>query len=262
MTRLFLAVLLLASSAACRGQAPDNAALKREIDALKSDQAAMRKEMEGVKALLQRMLSQADGKAGPEGKEVNLAGLPAMGDPKATITVVEYSDYQCPFCGRYFAQTLPEIRKNYVQTGKVRYLFSNFPLDSIHPQAFKAHEAAACAGDQGKYWDMHTQLFNNQRSLSVPQLESYASKLGMDMSAYKSCMEGAKYAAKVRADFAAAASLGIEGTPTFIIGRAGAGDAKMVAAKVLVGAQSFEAFKEAIDSLLGTPKAPAMKDRQ
>lgn len=263
MMKHFLVGVLLLSSAACRGQSqPDAAAMRKEIDALKADQAAMRKELDGMKSVLQRMISEMQGKAGPEGKEISLTGLPAMGDPKASITIVEYSDYQCPFCGRYFTQTLPEVRKSLVQTGKVRYLFSNFPLDSLHPQAFKAHEAAACAGDQGKYWEMHTQLFNNQRALAVPQLESYASKIGLDMGAYKVCMAANKFANKVRSDFSAAAGLGIEGTPTFLIGKTNAGDTKMVAVKVLVGAQPFEAFRDAVDSLMGVPKPPALKDRQ
>lgn len=261
--RLFVPMVLAFALVLTGQAAPDVAALKKEIDALKADQAALRKEVQELKSVLDPVLTQLIAKAGPLGKEVALAGLPAMGNAKAEVTVIEYSDYQCPFCLRYFSQTWPEVRKSYVETGKVRYLFSNFPLDSIHPQSFKAHEAAACAGDQGKYWEMHTQLFNNQRALLPAQLEKYAANIGLDVTAYKSCMESAKHAAKVRQDFSFAEGLGIEGTPTFVIGRAGTGDSKMKAVKVLVGAQPFNAFKEAIDAVLNEPPAAAaLKDRQ
>jgi protein-disulfide isomerase len=258
----FLLPLILALAVMLTAQAaPDAAALKKEIDALKADQAALRKEVQELKSVLDPVLTQLIAKAGPLGKEVPLAGLPTMGNAKAEVTLIEYSDYQCPFCERYFLQTWPAIRKNYVDTGKIRYMFSNFPLDSIHPQAFKAHEAAACAGDQGKYWEMHIQLFSNQRALLPPQLEKYAANIGLNVGAYKSCVESSKYAAKVRHDFDAAANLGVEGTPTFVIGRAGTADSKMKAVKVLVGAQTFDTFKEAIDAVLSEPAAAALKDR-
>ena len=257
-----LPFVLLASAMGLIAQAmPDAAALKKEIDALKAEQTALRKELQELKSVLDPVLTQLIAKAGPLGKEVPLAGLPAMGNAKAEVTLIEYSDYQCPFCARYFQQTFPDIRKQFVETGKIRYMFSNFPLDSIHPQAFKAHEAAACAGDQGKYWEMHTQLFNNQRALLPAQLEKYAANIGMNVDTYKACVGSSKYAAKVRQEFNTAASLGIEGTPTFVIGRAGTGDTKMKASKVLVGAQSFETFKEAIDALLNEPATAVLKDR-
>ena len=257
LSLMFLASTLLLTAQA----APDTAALKKEIDALKAEQAALRKELQELKSVLDPVLTQLIAKAGPLGKEVPLAGLPAMGNAKAEVTLIEYSDYQCPFCARYFQQTFPDIRKNYVETGKIRYMFSNFPLDSIHPQAFKAHEAAACAGDQSKYWEMHTQLFSNQRALLPAQLEKYAANIGMDVAIYKACVASSKHAAKVRQEFTTASNLGIEGTPTFVIGRAGTGDAKMKAAKVLVGAQTFETFKEAIDALLNEPASAVLKDR-
>lgn len=259
--RLFIPVLLAFALTLTAQAAPDAAALKKEIDALKAEQAALRKEVQELKSVLDPVLTQLIAKAGPLGKEVPLAGLPVMGNAKAEITVIEYSDYQCPFCARYFQQTFPDIRKNFVDTGKIRYMFSNFPLDSIHPQAFKAHEAAACAGDQGKYWEMHTQLFSNQKALLPAQLEKYAANIGLDVAAYKSCVESSKHAAKVRQEFSFASGLGIEGTPTFVIGRAGTGDAKMKAVKVLVGAQPFEAFKAAIDAVLNAPAAAVLKDR-
>lgn len=259
--RLLIPMLLASTLALTAQAAPDAAALKKEIDALKAEQAALREEVQELKSILDPVLKQLIAKRGPLGKEVPLAGLPAMGNAKAEVTVIEYSDYQCPFCARYFQETFAAIRKNFVDTGKIRYMFSNFPLDSIHPQAFKAHEAAACAGDQGKYWEMHTQLFNNQRALLPAQLEKYAANIGLDVTTYKACVSSSKYAAKVRQEFNAASGLGIEGTPTFVIGRAGTSDVRMKAAKVLVGAQPFDVFKEAIDALLNEPATAVLKDR-
>src|SRR5262249_13220452 len=96
---------------------------------------------------------------------LSLEGTPAMGDPNARIAIVEFGDYQCPFCGQHANQVLPQILENYVKTGKVRYFFKDTPVEAIHPRALKAAEAALCAGEQGKYWEMHDHLFKNQQHL-------------------------------------------------------------------------------------------------
>ncbi|MCJ7738375.1 MAG: DsbA family protein, partial [Anaerolineae bacterium] len=145
-----------------------------------------------------------------------------LGDPAAQITVVEFSDYQCPYCASHFRDILPLILTEYVDSGRVQYIFKDFPLTSIHPQAPKAHEAARCAGDQDAYWDMHDRIFDHQTEwASSPDPSSVfkriAAELGLETARFESCLDTGKFAAAVRADAAEGTSLGVSGTPTFYI---------------------------------------------
>jgi len=114
---------------------------------------------------------------GSAAASVSIAGNLIMGKKDAPVTMIEFSDYQCPFCRRFFETTLPTLKAEYVETGKVRYVFRDFPLDQIHPHARKAAEAAHCAGDQGKYWEMHDLLFQNPQALRVESLKTHARSL-------------------------------------------------------------------------------------
>ena len=150
--------------------------------------------------------------------------------------------------------TLPQIERDYIKTGKVKYVFSDLPLESIHKQAFKAHEAANCAGDQGKYWEMHNQLFANQRKLRPKDLSGYAETLGLDLSAFESCLNSGKHAAEIRKDIEAGAKAGIRGTPSFLLGYTESDPTKAKAVKMLRGAQPYRQFKQAFDELLASKK--------
>lgn len=161
---------------------------------------------------------------------------PQRGPKEAKVTIVEFSDYQCPFCERFYQQTLPELLKDYGD--KVRFAFKDFPLP-MHPEAQKAHEAAHCAGDQGKYWEMHDVLFENRSSLSVEALKRYARNIGLSATKFDSCLESGKHEKTVKDDIRAARSVGVNGTPTFFIN-----------GERLVGAQPAEAFREKIDAIL------------
>ena len=117
-------------------------------------------------------------KAGPPEK-ISIAQRPSRGNDVARVVVVEFSDYQCPFCALFFRQTLPQLDQDFIKTGKIKYVFNNVPLDQIHPTAFKAAEAAECARDQGKFWEMHDQIFTNQKYAvtyrsELPTLEQLA----------------------------------------------------------------------------------------
>src|SRR6266571_4836593 len=116
----------------------------------------------------------------PEIVFISLDGAPAMGGPKARVAIVEFGDYQCPYCGQHANQTLPQIVTDYVKTGKVRYFFKDFPIEGLHSQAFRAAEAARCAGAQGKYWEMHDRLLGNQQLLAVNELPGHALSLHLD----------------------------------------------------------------------------------
>ena len=183
---------------------------------------------------------------------VSLDDDPVKGNPDAPVTIVEFSDFQCPFCSRFFDQTLPLLEENYIDTGKVKFVYKDLPLDNLHPNARPVHIAAECADEQGKFWGYHDILFENQaqwnRLSSVDlssQLNEYATTLGLNSASFDSCLSSQEMADEVNADYLQAASYGATGTPTFFIGTEKDGFIK------LVGAQPYAAFQSAIDNLLG-----------
>ena len=173
------------------------------------------------------------------------------GDAKATVALIEFSDYQCPFCGRYTKDTLPQIESEYVETGKVKYVFRDLPLD-FHKNAFKAAEATHCAGEQGKFWEMHTLLFQNQAALGPEQLPAHAKTLGLGEEKFQECLASGRFAADIRKDIADAGAVGISGTPSFLLGVVQP-DGRVRVTKKLVGARPYAEFKAAFDSLLASP---------
>jgi protein-disulfide isomerase len=184
--------------------------------------------------------------------KVSIDDDPVKGDPDAEITVIEFSDFQCPFCSRFYTQTLSQLEENYIDTGKINFVFRDLPLDNLHPNARPVHIAAECADEQGKFWDYHDILFEKQsqwQRLTSAELQTtltqYASDLGLQTVNFESCLESQEIADEVNRDALSAASLGITGTPSFFIGNEKDGFIK------LVGAQPFEAFQGIIDDKLG-----------
>jgi len=145
--------------------------------------------------------------------QVEAAG-PARGPADAPITIIEFSDYQCPFCRRA-EPTLKQVLERY--EGKVRFVFRHFPLDRIHPLARGASEAAACADQQGKFWEFHDQLFAENAQLDRAGLDTLAGKTGLDPAAFKLCMDERKTQALVEKDVQAGSAAGVSGTPAFFI---------------------------------------------
>lgn len=186
--------------------------------------------------------------APPATTEVNLdQNDPILGDRGAKLGIVEFSDYQCPFCLRFHTQTFPKLKETYIDTGKVQYIFRDFPLD-FHAEAKGAAAAANCAGQQDAYWGMQHALFTNQNRLGVALYEELAKTLGLDVTAFLACTQGNEPGREVSGDSVYAQSLGVSGTPTFFAGRLEGG--RLVQAKRITGAQSFQAFAQIIDSLL------------
>jgi len=188
----------------------------------------------------------------PQIFRVSLDDDPVKGDPNAPVTIVEYSDFQCPFCSRFFTQTLPLLEKNYIDTGKVKLVYKDLPLDNLHPNARPAHIASECADEQGRFWEYHDILFEKQsqwQRLSSSDLQStlsqYASDLGLQAASFESCMQSQDIADEVNQDSLEAARFGATGTPTFFIGNEKDGFIK------LVGAQPYAAFQTVIDNQLG-----------
>ena len=171
-------------------------------------------------------------------------GAHAIGNPDAPVVMIEFTDYQCPFCSRYFSQTLPKIKENFIDTGQVYYVFKDFPITNIHPQAVKAAEAARCAGDQDNYLGMHDLLFENQEAWSgrtdAPDLfVSYAEELGLDIEQFQGCLNSGQHEAAVYADLEEGQNAGVRGTPAFYIN-----------GYALSGAQPYGIFEQAINYFL------------
>jgi len=182
---------------------------------------------------------------------ISLDGAVLKGDAHAKVALIIYSDFQCPFCGRFAHDTWPALDSKYVGTGKVKVAFRQFPLEAIHPFALGAAEAAECAGNQGKFWPMHDLLFNNQKQLAANDLSGYADQLRLNRGAFESCMS-ASTIAKVRADAVSGAALGVTGTPAFLVGAIQPDGHVRVSAR-LVGARPTADFEAVIDKALAVP---------
>ena len=163
---------------------------------------------------------------------------PFIGNKDAPVTIVEWSDFECPFCSRFYSQTLGLIEENYINTGKVKLVFRDFPL-SFHQSAQKAAEASECSDEQGKFWEMHDMIFENQQILSVENLKKWASDLGLDTKKFNECLDSGKYASEVQKDMADGSAAGIRGTPGFIIN-----------GQLISGAQPYANFESAIELAL------------
>lgn len=162
---------------------------------------------------------------------------PARGALNAPLTFIEFSDFQCPYSKRYSDEILPMILSNYGD--RIRYVYRDFPLSSIHPKAQKAAEAAQCAFEQGKFWEYHDLLFKNQGKLELADLKAYALSLGLDEGKFNLCLDSDKYAPEVQKDIQDGQTYGVTGTPTFFIN-----------GRKAIGALPYATFKTIIDEEL------------
>ena len=171
-----------------------------------------------------------------EPRQVVEAKGPARGPSTAPVTMVEFSDFQCPFCGKAH-DTVEQVMQTYA--GKVKLVFRHYPLE-FHKNAEKAAEASMCANEQGKFWEYHDVLFKNQQTLEVPQLKDHAKDVGLDTASFSACLDSGKYKKAVDDDMAAGQKVGVTGTPAFFINGV-----------MINGAQPFDEFKKVIDQELG-----------
>ena len=248
--------------AANTGFSQSNDDLKKDIQALKDGQQAIQKDLQEIKKLIAARPAAGGAAGGPDqalNAVITTEGDPSKGNKNAKLTLIEFSEYQCPFCGRHVRDTYPQLDKDYIQTGKVKYVFRDLPLESIHKNAFKAAEASHCAGEQNKYWEMHDRLFANQNSLEPAMLTAHAQAVGADTKKFQACLDSGKYAADIRKDIAEANKYGITGTPTSVIGLTQPGDPKIKVLKVIRGAQNISAFRETLDGLLNEKAAVEKK---
>lgn len=181
--------------------------------------------------------------------EVSLTGVPRKGSPDAKIVLIEFSDFECPFCAQHAKGPYAEIQDQYVSTGKIQYAFRHFPLEQLHPAAKQAAEAAACASEQGKFWEFHDKLFVNQRALQLPKLQDYAKSVLMDDSKFDACMTNRQMEKRVSDDLTEARRLGLRATPAFVVGELQPNQSVRVTRRI-VGAHPMEVFKIALDESL------------
>jgi protein-disulfide isomerase len=223
--------------------------LRKELEELRAAQTAMAKDLAEVRDFLRAATGGRFGSPPIEGASFDIAGQPVYGQPTAALTLVEISDYHCPFCRRHVQQTQPQIYSEYVATGKVRHVFIHYPIEQLHPDAYKSHEAAACAADQGKFWPYHAKLFE-QPVRSTEELTQAAQAAGLDAAALRACIEGGTHRESVRQSVARIQQMGISGTPMFLLGRTPAPGQPMTVVKAIEGAQPFTVFKAAFDEAL------------
>lgn len=179
----------------------------------------------------------------------NFAGK--LGKDDAPVIIVEYSDYQCPFCRKWFNDAKSQLDKEYIETGKVQLIYKDFPL-GFHPMAPVYAEAARCAGDQGKYWEFHDTIFVEQEkfgqgtisNITKDDVKKWAVDLGLNATEFNSCLDTGKNTSAVQSNVSDGSTAGVGGTPSFVIGKRGG------TGQLLVGAQPYASFKTAIDALL------------
>jgi len=173
---------------------------------------------------------------------------PYWGPDDAAVTIVEFSDFQCPYCARFFLETYPQIEQQY--EGKVKFVYRDFPLTAIHQYAEKAAEAAGCASNQSKYWEYHDLLWTKQQALDEDSLKSYAADLGLDTDAFNGCLDSGTYADEIQNDIQEGQSYGVDGTPAFFVN-----------GQFMSGALPFADFKAVIDAALeGRQPSSAVPD--
>lgn len=203
-----------------------------------------------TQAQLQNMLSDQPTKTAAK-LVISLDDDPMIGNPDAPVTIVEFSDFQCPFCSRFHQQTLPLIAQNYINTGIVNLVYRDFPIDSIHPNARITHIAAECADEQDRFWQYHDILFSRQSEWNNLDSESilqrviqYANTLSLDIDAFTQCLDSPQINDEINADRSDASKYGVTGTPAFFIGNEKSGYT------LLSGAKPFDAFEQTIQQKL------------
>lgn len=253
LTRLTLAIALLITLSTSNALAKSSTdELKEEIQALKQGQEQIQKDLDEIKKMLEKGARAAPGQQAFKPTDMKLTdGVATNGESTAPVTLVEFSDYHCPYCKRHATTVMPELQKNYIDTGKLRFVMREFPIPNLHPRAEAAAVAVLCAGDQGNYWGMHDALFNDQNAKTDEDFKAMASSIGLDAAAFHSCLTSKKFDAQIKADQAEGRKLGISGTPSFVLGTTDPDDPSIVhLSKFIRGAQPYASFAAAIDELL------------
>ncbi|TMH38165.1 MAG: DsbA family protein [Betaproteobacteria bacterium] len=241
------------AAALCAGAAPAHA------DGITSEQAQqILDELKAIrKNLEQRPIAPAAAPQAPVRPVDDKVSMPftpggfSVGKDDAPLVLVEYTDYQCPFCQRFHNDTYTQIKANYIDTGKLRFVSRDFPL-SFHENAMRSAVAGRCAAEQGKYWELRHTLIVNASQLQQDKIMGYAQNASLDVSKFKTCVDSDKYKAAIDKDIAEGTAAGVTGTPSFVLGRVQNGKLEGVR---LVGAMPYATFDAKIQELMKAPTA-------
>ena len=204
-------------------------------------------ELKQIRQLLERQQSKSDAAPDetPKRAKLSLQGAQMIGDKNAPLTMVEFTDYQCPFCNQFYSTTFPELKKNYIDTGKMRFYSRDLPLD-FHPDAMRAAQAGRCAAEQGQFWKMRDLMAASPDKLDMDSLVADVTNLKMDVKAFRACVESEKYKSAVQTDVMEAMKIGANGTPTFVVGKS---TPDGVDGELMVGAQPYPMFDQKLQEL-------------
>src|ERR1017187_5438489 len=204
-------------------------------------------ELRQIRQLLQQQ-AEKNGPPAPSRAKLDLQGFQMLGSKDAPLTLVEFTDYQCPYCQRFHTTVFGELKKTYIDTGKVRFYSRDLPLDSLHPNAMRAAQAARCAADQDQYWKLRDIMGANPDKLDMDGLLADATSLKMNIGAFKGCLDTQKYKEAVQTDVLEAMKIGAEATPTFVLGKS---TPQGVDGELAVGLQPYTEFVKAISKAEG-----------
>jgi protein-disulfide isomerase len=183
---------------------------------------------------------------------IDISDAPGRGPDDAVVTLVEFSDYECPYCVRHFKETMPQIEENFIRPGRIRYVFRDFPIDELHPEAIRAHETARCAleQDEPKYWRLHAALFSAPGTHTKELLDARVREAGLDPAAVQACLASGRVTAGIRRGGEQASSLGANGTPAFFVGLREPGSSEVRVLESIKGAHPYSVFEKAIQKAL------------
>ncbi len=224
------------------------AKLRQEIETLGMRQETTRNE---VRDALRRQAITEASTVRQRDIVLETGGAPFKGNTNAPATMIEFADFESPECARSARETLPQLERDYIANGKLRYVFRSFPEDPNHAVAFRTQEAARCAGEQGKFWQMHDWFFAQRTRPNVGDLTARAQELGVDRSKFVTCFDGGLQAPAIRRDILDGQKNGVTSAPTFFIGPTNPNATSLRVTRIIKGAAPYSQFKEAIDALLG-----------
>ncbi|MGY0614485.1 thioredoxin domain-containing protein [Vibrio sp. FJH11] len=249
--KLAVPVVLLPLISGCQSEDTEQlkaeiASLKQEIRQLSENVGKIETEVKDMKELAFKPPKKEPVILPNQPNFTDDGNLPMLGSKEAKIAIIEFSDFQCPYCKRFTDDAFKQIKENFIDTGKVQYVARDFPLN-FHPQAMPAAIAATCSLKQDSYWPMRDMLFNNVKQLGDEFYQKAATDLSLNMDAFSNCLKDPAVADKIKEDMALGQSLGVRGTPSFLIGRVENGE--LIEPQIVVGAQRYPAFESVLNEL-------------
>src|SRR5690348_5136780 len=202
-------------------------------------------ELRQIRQLLEKQQAGNTQPEPPTRAAVATAGAFAIGSKDAPVTMVEFTDFQCPFCYRFHVSTFSELKKNYIDTGKVRFVSRDLPLD-FHPNAMQAAQAGRCAGEQGQFWPLRDRMGANPDHLDMAHLVGYAQELNLNVDTFRACVESGKYKNAIQNDVQEAIKIGANGTPSFVIGKSAP---DTIEGDLVIGAMPYQVFDQKFKEL-------------